>query len=82
MICDSERDDFEQVIKDKSFDPNDFELTESRDKPTGTDVQPITWHVTIKRKSTGIEKIYKAGHFSSWPAEFDQDLQRGYFNWS
>ncbi len=57
-----------------------LKLTEQRDPPIGTDVQPITGQVTIRRKSTGAEKIYAAGHGSSWPAEFEQDLRQGFFN--
>ncbi len=80
MVSDSEREDFTQAINRNGLDVDDFELTEQRDPPIGTDVQPITGQVTIRRKSTGAEKIYAAGHGSSWPAEFEQDLRQGFFN--
>ncbi len=80
MVNDSEREDFTQAINHHGLDVDDFELTEQRDQPIGTDVQPITGQVTIRRKSTGAEKTYDAGHGSSWPAEFEQDLQQGGFN--
>ena len=52
MVSDSEREDFTQAINRNGLDVDDFELTEQRDPPIGTDVQPITGQVTIRRKST------------------------------
>ena len=80
MVSDSTREDFIEAIKHQGFDVDDFELTEQRDPPRGTDVQPFTGQVTIRRKSTRAEKTYASGHGSSWPTEFDDDLSQGVFN--
>ena len=80
MVSDSTREDFVGAIKRHGLDVDDFELTEQRDPPRGTDVQPFTGQVTIRRKSTGAEKTYASGHDSRWPAEFDDDLGEGVFN--
>ena len=80
IIDDSEKEDFISAIRGRDLDPSDFELSEEEDPMKGRGVQPVTGRVIIKRISTGIEKTYKAGHFSSWPAEFEQDLKRGIFN--
>ena len=79
MVDDSEREDFEQAILAKGFEPDDFELIEKRDPPGGGEIHPITGTVTIKRKSNGTEKSYQAGHGSAWPAEFSDDLNNGVF---
>lgn len=79
MVADSEKEDFEQAIHGKGLDPADFELVESRDQPQGGGTYAITGTVTIKRKSTGAEKSYQAGHGSAWPAEFENDLTSGVF---
>lgn len=79
MVDDSEREDFEQAIRRKGLDPDDFELIETRDQPHGRETYAITGTVTIKRKSTDAEKSYQAGHRSAWPAEFENDLTSGVF---
>lgn len=79
MVDDSEREDFEQAIRNKGFSPGDFELTESRDPVQGAGVYVVTGTVTIERKSSGAKKSYQAGHGSAWTAEFEADLQRGVF---
>ena len=79
MVGDSEREDFEQAIRDKGFDLDDFELIENRDPPRGGEVHAITGTLTIKRRSTGLERTYQAGYGSAWPAEFSDDLNNGVF---
>ena len=79
MVDDSEKEDFEQAIRNKGFSLDDFELTEKRDPAQGAGVHAITGTVTIKRKSSGAKKSYQAGHGSAWPAEFENDLRRGVF---
>lgn len=79
MVDASEREDFEQAIRAKGFELDDFELIEKRDPPGGGEIHAITGTVTIKRKSSGIERSYRAGHRSAWPAEFRDDLNNGVF---
>jgi len=80
MIGESEIEDFKNSILSRRLDQSDFELTKHEEPMRGVGVQPIKGNVTIKRKSSGKHKTYKAGHLSSWPAEFDQDLKRGIFD--
>lgn len=79
MILDSEKEDFEQAVRDNGFAVDDFELIEQQDLPSGGEIYAITGTVTIKRKSSGIEKTYRAGHGSTWPTEFSDDLNVGTF---
>ncbi len=46
----------------------------------GPGVQKVTGTVTVKRLSKGEEKTYKSGDNSSWPAQFADDLDRGFFD--
>lgn len=80
MVSDSPRENFIEAIKHNKMDVDDFELKEQSDPRRGTDIHQITGQVTIRRKSTGVEKTYASGHGSSWPAEFDDDLSQGVFN--
>lgn len=79
MVEDSGREDFEEIIRNRGLDPNDFELLEERDALKKGEIHAIRGTVTIKRKSNGIEKRYRGGHGSTWPAEFDGDLNSGKF---
>lgn len=78
MISKDINEDYAHAIKSKDLDINDFVLTENKNKPTSPEYA-VTGSVTIKRKSTGIEKEYKSGHGTSWPVEFTDDLNRGVF---
>lgn len=79
MIGDSEMQDYYSAIRHLGFQENDFELTQQRDPTSGTGIYSITGAVTIRRKQNGIEKAYRAGHGSSWPAQFHDDLTHGVF---
>lgn len=78
MVHKSEREDFRNSIKSVGLDPSDFELIEKEDLPSGT-IYRLTGTVTIRRRSNKREKTYRAGHGSSWPAEFDCDLKKKVF---
>lgn len=81
MIVDkSEKEDFHNAILAKGLDPSDFELLEWEKPMHGVDVQPIVGQVKVLRKSTGINKTYRAGHGSHWAADFVDDLKRGVFD--
>ncbi len=79
MIDDSEKEDFENAIREKGYEVDDFEMIENEDPPSGGVIYAVTGTVTIRRKSTSIEKLYRAGHGSSWPTEFSDDLNSGLF---
>jgi len=74
-----EKEDFESAISSNNLDLNDFEATEEIHNPQSTEFSE-SGAITIKRKSTNIQKEYKSGHGSSWPAEFTDDLNQGKFN--
>jgi hypothetical protein len=80
LIDDSEKEDFENTILEKGLNVSDFEVTEQRDPMRCAGVQPMTGTVKILRKSTRREKIYTAGHGTSWPADFSDDLDHGLFS--
>ena len=79
MIEPSEREDYEQAIRDRGLEPSDFEVTESPQLSSGERVTPDTGSVTVKRKSTGAELQYSSGHGTAWPIEFAIDLKNGRF---
>ncbi|MDE2260746.1 MAG: hypothetical protein KGK17_10545 [Betaproteobacteria bacterium] len=79
MLGDSERQDFYSSIKQHGFQENDFELTQQRDPTSGTGIYAITGTVTIRCKLNGKENTYRAGHGSSWPSQFHNDLAQGVF---
>ncbi len=80
MVDESEMEDFKKSISDIGLDVVDFEIKKQEDTMKGTEVQPITGTITICRKSTRKEKTYRAGHGSTWPVEFSDDLKNGIFN--
>jgi hypothetical protein len=79
MILEAEKEDFDRAISSKGLDPSDFELTCQREPIHGVEYA-IKGHVTVKRKSTGKHKIYKAGHGSAWTPNFAEDLNQGVFD--
>lgn len=74
-----QQEDYESAISGKGFNLNDFLITEETHKPQSAEYF-VSGTITIKRKSTNIEKQYNSGHGSSWPAEFTDDLNQGKFN--
>jgi hypothetical protein len=79
IVNGSEIEDFHNTILSRGFELSDFEFTEKEDPMHGLGVQPITGHVTVRRKSNNVSRTYRAGHWSHWVADFDEDLKRGVF---
>ena len=79
VLSDDEVEDFHSSIEQLGFSEKDFELSQSSPPASGGGIQPIVGTVTVKRKSTGKSKTYQAGHGSSWPASFHDDLKKGVF---
>lgn len=79
MIGDSEMTDFNRVIGDAGFDPDDFNAIAVEDDPTTAEPQNITGTVTVHRISNDASKTYRAGMLSTWVGEFDIDLNSGVF---
>ena len=78
VVSDSEKDDFRSLINDAGFDADDFELRETEDPPQGV-IYAVRGTVSIRRKATGTVREYRAGHMSTWLADFDRDLRGGAF---
>lgn len=79
VLSSSEVDDLRASLKQFGYAEADFESTQTRDPTPPAPVSPISGTVTIKRKSTGQTRTYAAGHGSSWPATFHDELLRGVF---
>lgn len=75
LLGESERQDFWALITQRGYSKDDFELTELEDKPTSVGIYAITGAVTVRRKSTGISRQYRAGHAMPWLADFEAELR-------
>ena len=73
-------DDYRSCFTGSGFTPDDFELTQQRDQPTGIVYDPQAGKVTVRCKRTGIEKVYELHSGNTWPSQFDQDLHRRVFS--
>ena len=79
VLDNDEIDDFYVLIKQNGFRKEDFELRQNREPMHGSELQIITGSVTVYSKVSKVEKTYVAGHGSSWPVQFRDDLSRGVF---
>lgn len=79
ILGDDEVQDFHTSITRLGFTAAEFELGETRSPPTKSTEYAIAGTVTVTRKINGIQKTYPAGHMSSWPASFHDDLTKGTF---
>jgi len=78
LLSESERDDFHTLISEAGFKVVDFDLHETEDPPEGM-IYRVQGRVSVRRKSTGTMREYRAGHMSTWLADFDRDLRDGAF---
>lgn len=76
---DSELEDFWGSVNRHGYRNADFEITQKPNPTSGAGVQAVTGTVTVRCKRSGVERTYRAGYGSTWPAEVDQDLARGVF---
>ncbi len=77
LITDSEMDDFDAAILQAGFDVEDFRVVDLEDLPTAKEQHPNTGTVTVHRISTGHAITYRAGHGSTWVADFAADFYAG-----
>ena len=77
LITDSEMDDFDATILQAGFDVADFGVVDLEDEPTAKEQHPITGTVTVHRISTDHAITYRAGHGSTWVADFLVDFYTG-----
>jgi hypothetical protein len=79
VIHDSERVDFENIVRQSDYALDDFELAEIPRAPDSGDIIPIAGEVVIRRISRNISRSYQAGHSFAWVAAFAADLKEGKF---
>lgn len=79
IICPTEKEDFDNAITSAGYRKEDFDVRESETPMSAGGIEPITGTITVRNKQTGLERSYKAGHGSTWVAEFENDLRTGAF---
>lgn len=79
MIDDTELHDFRGALKEHGYSEDDFELSSQQDPLPAGAIAPIKGRVTVKRKQTGVERTYEAGHGTAWVAAFATDLATNRF---
>jgi len=67
----------EAAILQAGFDLHDFRVVDLEDEPTAKEQHPITGTVTVHRISTDHAITYRAGHGSTWVADFLADFYAG-----
>ena len=79
LITDSERQDFERLIKEAGLSLGDFVVTEELDEFPSRGVAPDTGTVTVTYMPTKARRAYHTGHISKWSAQFEDDLKSNWF---
>ncbi len=77
LITNSEMEDFDAAIRGAGFEVHDFIVVDLEDEPTAKEQDAITGTVTVQRKSTDHAITYRAGHGSTWVADFLADFHAG-----
>jgi hypothetical protein len=79
LLGNSEKEDFLAIVRAAGYLPADFELSETEERPTTTEIYAVRGTANVARKSTNVSRKYQAGHATSWLAEFEKDLQAGVY---
>jgi hypothetical protein len=79
IIGQSSIEDARNSLGRYGYSEDDFSISVVDDTQPTAGLFPYRGRVTFKHKPTGKEKTYYAGHESTWAAEFEIDLQHGYF---
>lgn len=79
LLTGDQLDDYRGALRRNRCAEADFELKVEEKAPATVGIFPITGRVTVRRKSNGVEQIYPCGHGTTWPADFEHDLNRGHF---
>lgn len=75
----SELDDAYSELERLGFDAGTFTFTRTPYKYQGTGPAPVIADMAVMNTATGKQITYDAGHGSSWPAQFSDDLRAGLF---
>src|SRR5262245_58845436 len=79
LLGQDEIDDAHAEIRSLGYDEGDFTFTRIPYTHIGTGVAPTIEDMVVMNTVNGKEKTYDAGHGSSWPVAFAEDLRTGYF---
>lgn len=79
VISETELEDVHLSLRESGYNADDFDIWDTVDPLPAQGIGAITGTVTIKNERTGISQTYAAGHRTSWPAAFDQDVKAGVF---
>jgi hypothetical protein len=58
---------------------DEFDFKEYVPRMVGTGIPPIVGSMTITHLKSGVSCVYTTGFGSSWVADFQKDLERGFF---
>ena len=67
------------LLRSRGFDPADFEIDEDQDSDLVNLLGLVGGIVTVRRISTGEERLYTTGPGSAWFAALLMDLDQGHF---
>ena len=67
------------LLRSRGFDTHDFEIDESQASELGDLLGISDGIVTVRRKSTGEERLYTTGPGATWLAALLIDLEQGHF---
>jgi hypothetical protein len=73
LVGQSSIEDAENAVKRYGYSEGDFTVSGQGE------LVPIKSLINFRYNPTGIERNYKAGMDSTWPAEFEMDLRGGVF---
>ena len=77
LITDSEMEEFDAAILQAGFQVDDFRIVDLEEEPTAKEQHPNTGTVTVHRISSDHAVTYRAGHGSTWVADFLADFYAG-----
>ena len=67
------------LLHARGFAAQDFEVAEDRSREIAESLGLPSGAVTVRRHSTGDERVYAAGVGSTWYAALSADLDNGHF---
>jgi len=79
LLSQSEREDFEELIRNAGFSETDFELIEIKEQSASIEYKSIRGAVIVRRKSNEIKRQYTVSHIEPWLAPVEDDLLNGEF---
>jgi len=79
MVSVSEKEDFDNALKEHGHASEDFALSQSEDPYPAQGIGPLTGEVTVRNNKTGVARTYAAGHGTAWVVAFEEELRAGVF---